>query len=217
MAPDPITAERAYRSLRTDLLSGLFAPGSRIEAQPRADRHGTSVTPVREAMHRLVGEGLLEAEPHGGFRMPTIREAELRDLYGWNAQLALLAMRSPSDTPSAALQDIAERADPSMPSHKIVTMTATLFATIANRAGNREHRRAIDMLNDRLRAIRLAESRLVKDAHAELRNLARVVVHCGNRTIKRSILTYHRRRIDRVAEVIGGLYQNAGSADDPEK
>ena len=49
-----------YDELRVLLVSGEFKPGERLKLPELAAQTGTSVTPVREALLRLVSENALE-------------------------------------------------------------------------------------------------------------------------------------------------------------
>ncbi|MDB5883094.1 MAG: Transcriptional regulator, GntR family [Ramlibacter sp.] len=55
--------DRAYVSLKSALLAGRLAPGERLVLRKVADDLGISLTPVRDAVNRLVAEKVLE---HGG-------------------------------------------------------------------------------------------------------------------------------------------------------
>lgn len=59
--------DSVYEGIRQDILSGVLAPGERIQEAPLAKRFETSKTPVREALARLVQEGLLEVFPRVGY------------------------------------------------------------------------------------------------------------------------------------------------------
>jgi DNA-binding GntR family transcriptional regulator len=54
-------AGSAYLSLRELIVSGRLAPGTRIIESDLASRLGTSRTPIRSALHRLLGEGFVQA------------------------------------------------------------------------------------------------------------------------------------------------------------
>lgn len=53
-------AEAVHRALRAALLAGEFPYGRRLVEETLAERFQTSRTPVREALRRLEGEGLIE-------------------------------------------------------------------------------------------------------------------------------------------------------------
>jgi DNA-binding GntR family transcriptional regulator len=64
------TSERVYQSLRTAVLHGEFAPEQPLKPQDLANRHGVSLAVAREALLRLVGEGLADRLPNRGFAVP---------------------------------------------------------------------------------------------------------------------------------------------------
>jgi DNA-binding GntR family transcriptional regulator len=62
----------AYDRIRALILSGDVAPGTRLGQVDLAERLGVSRTPVREALRRLTGEGLVEFQDQRGFRVADI-------------------------------------------------------------------------------------------------------------------------------------------------
>lgn len=57
-------SDRAYSALRSDILDWTLAPGALLAEVEQSARLGVSRTPVREALSRLIAEGL--ASPHAG-------------------------------------------------------------------------------------------------------------------------------------------------------
>ncbi len=72
--------ERVYVSLRSDILAGRLAPGTKLPLAELAGRYGASMGVVREALFKLASEGLVSAEPQVGFRVTAISLEDLRDL-----------------------------------------------------------------------------------------------------------------------------------------
>lgn len=68
-------------ALRHDILRGLFEPGERLPTAEIAKRYGVSATPLREAMQRLAGDGLIELDPRAGARVSLISQEDLTDIY----------------------------------------------------------------------------------------------------------------------------------------
>lgn len=62
---------KTYRELRSALLDGRFTPGQRLRISTLASLLGTSITPVREAIFRLVSEGALEIKAATAVYVPS--------------------------------------------------------------------------------------------------------------------------------------------------
>lgn len=73
-------SEGVYASLRAELLSGTYLPGSKLRLAGLGTRYGVSLSVVREAMTRLAGEGLVRALPQRGFCVAPLSIEDLQDL-----------------------------------------------------------------------------------------------------------------------------------------
>lgn len=69
--------ERVYRDLRLRILHGELAPGQAVTLRGLAGDLGTSITPVREAVRRLIAERALEMTPTGRVLAPVLDAAAL--------------------------------------------------------------------------------------------------------------------------------------------
>jgi DNA-binding GntR family transcriptional regulator len=67
--------------LRRAIMRGVFPPGTQLGEVELAARFGVSRGPLREAMQRLVAEGLLRSERHRGLFVRDLDEADVRDVY----------------------------------------------------------------------------------------------------------------------------------------
>ncbi len=67
----------AYDEIRSLIVAGALAPGSRLAQGDLADRLGISRGSVREALRRLAGDGLVDFEVNRGF---FVAEAALDDV-----------------------------------------------------------------------------------------------------------------------------------------
>lgn len=74
-------AEKAYDHIRVKLASGELTPGNRLVNRSLAAEIGVSVIPVREALHRLSTEGLVEHVPGSGTFVRETDPQELDNLY----------------------------------------------------------------------------------------------------------------------------------------
>lgn len=56
--------DAAYHAIRRQLLTGVIAPGSKVDQEALAAELGLSTTPVREALRRLDAAGLITLAAH---------------------------------------------------------------------------------------------------------------------------------------------------------
>jgi DNA-binding GntR family transcriptional regulator len=73
-------ATSLYEEIREAILTGRFAPGQVLSESALAAEFGKSRTPVREALHRLEIEALVERVPRG-VRVRTSSPEEILDIY----------------------------------------------------------------------------------------------------------------------------------------
>jgi DNA-binding GntR family transcriptional regulator len=107
--------EQVHAYLRDQILSGRLVPSTRLVETQVAGELGISRTPVREALHILQSEGLLEGSTGTGYRVRSIswREVEeLCDIRIVNESLAAVrAMRRITPEELRALEDNLHRAE----------------------------------------------------------------------------------------------------------
>src|SRR3546814_14580168 len=75
------TMERVYLDLKARIVGGAYPPGTRLDPFHLAKRLAASPTPVREALHRLSGERIVDRWHQDGFRQPIFPESVLCSLY----------------------------------------------------------------------------------------------------------------------------------------
>jgi DNA-binding GntR family transcriptional regulator len=86
--------DRAYAALKSALLAGKFAPGEKVVLRKVADDLGISLTPVRDAVNRLIAEKVLERGglgPAGAAVVPLLDEDQFGQLMAVRAQLEPMA------------------------------------------------------------------------------------------------------------------------------
>lgn len=197
------TTERVLSDLRQRLVGEAFHPGDRLDPSALARQLGASATPVREALHVLTGERLVEARSGGGFNLPFLDEAGLQDRYQWSGQLLSLAIhlwprrrkgvRFALEIPGATL--IAEK-------------TGQLFMAIGRHSHNSEHGRQIGLLNGRMHRIRLGESSVFTDLEAEMDEMVRTIEWDDRPLILHMLQAYHRKRRKAASEILRAVYNN---------
>lgn len=82
-----------FDRLRSDVLGGDLRPSERLRIQHLCDRYEVGATVVREALSRLVTEGLVESEDQRGFCVAPVSRSELLDLTQTRLQVEQIAIR----------------------------------------------------------------------------------------------------------------------------
>ena len=80
--------------IREDILAGRVTPGERLKTSELAKRLGFSTMPLREALRKLEGEGLVSIEPNRGATVRQLDRSYVTDLFELNTELRIFAVRS---------------------------------------------------------------------------------------------------------------------------
>ncbi|MGG5173885.1 GntR family transcriptional regulator [Pseudarthrobacter sp. J1763] len=134
----------ATTAIRTLIVSGELAPGDKLNEPPLAERLGISRPPLREALRSLESEGLLEQSPRRGYRVVTMTQTDIDEIYSLRRALEmfaldfLLAKNDPSvydalDPIMKTMRAGAKRADPAA----IVQANIDFHTAIVDAAGHR--------------------------------------------------------------------------------
>ena len=84
---------RVYHALLNSIVSGQIEPGSPLRPDAIARQLEVSTTPVREAMHRIEGDGLAIRLPHQGWFVRGLTEQQIRELDEVRAALECFSVR----------------------------------------------------------------------------------------------------------------------------
>ena len=99
--------QKAYQHIHDQLAGGLLKPGTRLSNRGVAKEVGVSFTPVREALSRLVSEGLLEYRQGLGVFVPMSSVQEIHESYELREILeSEAAARVSENPPSGMLEEM---------------------------------------------------------------------------------------------------------------
>lgn len=106
--PGPSTLSGAtHQAVRNAILAGGLPDGERVNEVHLSERLGVSRTPLREALNRLVSEGLLTFRPRHGYFVPPLTLEAFEAEYGIRPILDVAALQMqglPSAETVAALE-----------------------------------------------------------------------------------------------------------------
>lgn len=93
-ASDPASlAEHVFARLRADIVNGKFAADAKLGMKDLCARYEVGLSPIREALNRLAGEGFVKAAGQRGFTVPTLDLVDLEDLVELRALVEEAAIR----------------------------------------------------------------------------------------------------------------------------
>ena len=172
-------ADAAYRRISEAMLSGELAPGSRLVMDTLAARLQISRTPVRDALHRLEREGLLEPAGRRGFVVRRPGPDAVRHLFEAREAVEVFAARRVAELGTAhevaAAIDKAERMDLAQPSAAFAA-NLLVHRAVVEATGNAQLVDLFDAVWSRARTVQ-AYSRYfqrelvhlpIRDVHQEL-------------------------------------------------
>lgn len=85
--------ERVHDHLKQEILANRYAPGSELLEVPLSRELGVSRGPIREALHRLEAEGLVEITPRRGAVVISLTKRDFLEAYQVREALEALAVR----------------------------------------------------------------------------------------------------------------------------
>jgi DNA-binding GntR family transcriptional regulator len=84
-APARLLRVDIFHELREDILSCRLAPGAQLREGELAERFNVSKSPVRDALSRLVQEGLVHVMPRQGYRVAPVSLRDVQDMFQYRA------------------------------------------------------------------------------------------------------------------------------------
>ncbi|MET3706873.1 GntR family transcriptional regulator [Arthrobacter sp. UYEF6] len=138
------SADTARERIRELIISGDFAPGSRLRERELSQTLAVSRVPVREALQQLEAEGFIDASPRRGATVKQITLRDVNELFEVRLSLEVLAARlaaqaSARGQPWSRLQQMMGQAEEATLRHdhaQIPLSNTALHAEIVAMGGN---------------------------------------------------------------------------------
>lgn len=103
----PQLSDDVASHVRGLIMSGTIRPGDFVRLDETAAELGVSVTPVREALLTLRGEGLVELVPHRGYVVAPLDRTDITDLFWLQSEIAQkLAVRATGRTDPETIAEL---------------------------------------------------------------------------------------------------------------
>ena len=201
-------ADAAYSAIRTGIRMGHIPPGTRLHEAELALELGTSKTPVREALGRLVGDGLATTSGRAGMYVTRLSHDEIIDLYEAREIIeppqARMAAERASESDILALRDSLSSFEAALNADEIdslMELDSQFHEMIASIAGNRTLAQARDRLDNciaiaRVASIRKAHQKTSTQALKEHKKLWDAIAKHDGKMAERRMAEHIRRRRD---------------------
>jgi DNA-binding GntR family transcriptional regulator len=175
MAKKQSSVDRAYARLREMAVNFEFKPEERLNESALSVKLGASRTPLREALNRLVAEGLLTFDNGRGFFCRSLNPARIQELYEARSAIeteALIRTMERADTREvAAFQEwfsgVADTDISCKDVSELLVLDEEFHMRLAELSGNGELLRMLENINVRIRYVRMINLKQLGDSRAE--------------------------------------------------
>lgn len=96
---------QAYQVLKADIMALTLPPGASLPESVLCERIGVSRTPIREALHRLATEGIVESVPRRGYSVSPIALRDVREIFDMRCMAEGYASRCAAQLFTPARED----------------------------------------------------------------------------------------------------------------
>lgn len=205
------SVDKAYAQLREMAVSFEFKPEERLNESALSAKFGASRTPLREALNRLVAEGLLTFKNGSGFYCRALNPPRVMELYearsAIESEVVIRAIERASDTEIQAVVRYIDETEPTYNSTSdlslLLEMDEGFHLRLAELCNNGELVRLLQNINDRIRYVRLinlkilyAENQTVFDEGAKL-SAHRIIIEAVARRDTDAAVAALRSHIER--------------------
>ncbi len=200
-------AESAYQTMRQRVIDNVWPPGHRALGQELALELGMSRTPVREALVRLLQEGLVEIIARHGMRVLPVSVDKMRDIYAMLAALEAMAAelvvrRNPTKAQLKPLLDAARETERALKADDLDAWAAAderFHRLLVTLSGNQLIIDAVQNCRDRAHRARIVTLRMrPRPAHSTREHMEVVAkIRAGDARGAFDAQRAHRERGDR--------------------
>jgi DNA-binding GntR family transcriptional regulator len=176
--------EQVYEIVLGAIVKGDFPPAYQIRDLDIAESLGVSRTPVREALQRLVDEGLVETTPGAATRVAPIDTGAVANIYPIVGTLHALAVRLAAPRIGAEEIEALSSANAAVAAavdehHMAAALTAddAFHGVVLDAAANPELRRTLDRLMPHIRRFQLTQFSS-EAARQSIRQHADIIAAC---------------------------------------
>jgi len=195
--------------LRAQLRSGRYVLGEQLMVSAFSRDLRLSATPVREALSRLAGEGLIDDRRGMGYFAWRLDAIDLVELYDLQSAYLDAALTRAEDRAVVSLRAANGAAEVEAAEDGLIGKVEAIFNSVVVLGRSTALMRAHRMLADRLAPFRRAEASALTDIASELEALEAMILRADRDAVADAMRRYHARRSSRAAEVVATMRAQA--------
>lgn len=198
-----LPTQEIYTRLRRMITDFELLPGTRVTESELADLFKVSRTPIREALHRLEVEGLLQIRPKQGCFIRQVDIAEISNYYDVRVGLEALAIELACEHMAEAdLKALADSWDPARRPETTAQLEAIRDAeeefhiTLAEASGNRVLADYLRDVNDHIRVIRrlaFIDDQTLSDTFEDHYEICRLLLKRDAKAAREAMVSHIRK------------------------
>jgi GntR family transcriptional regulator, carbon starvation induced regulator len=189
---EPTLVDHVLGRLRKDIIDGTRPPGERLRIERMRSIYGVGPTPIREALQRLVADGIVIANGNRGFQVAPLDAGDFLDLNIARVEVELAALRlsiakgdGDWEARVVAAAYALEKQDELLLRGELAdltrweTLNGRFHGTLVEACGSRwllRHRRMIQEQCDRYRRASVYHDRMERNLLEEHRAIAAAVI-----------------------------------------
>ncbi|MEV5684781.1 GntR family transcriptional regulator [Streptomyces sp. NPDC052164] len=183
--------DTAYEAIRDAIVRGDIPPGAPVRDADLAERLGLSRAPVREALSRLIGEGLVESKPQSYTRVTRLVPRDVRDAAAVVQAMQELAARGAvphlTERDTAAMREANERFRAATEGGDVAAALRAddeLHDTLVTACGNRAVAATIERYTPLIRRLEWRRFGTASAAHGSAELHDRLIDACAEGDVK---------------------------------
>ncbi|CAG9242135.1 GntR family transcriptional regulator [Paraburkholderia caribensis] len=205
-----MTVNDVYEQLRQIATLYTIRPGERVNELELAEQFEVSRTPLREALNRLVAEGLLTFVPNRGFFVRKLDRQDIFDLYELRCAVEVLAIVRVCERASDAdLKELRKfwkgvmKSKPNLDASEFVKRDEEFHLRLVALSGNNEIVRALYNINARIHFVRWIDvEQRGQSTHTEHMQLLDLLDARDSDGARRLLESHISRRMEEITNVV---------------
>jgi DNA-binding transcriptional regulator YhcF (GntR family) len=178
--------ETLYKAVADRLAGGGYRPGDRIALKALSEDLGVSVTPLREALSRLVGRDVVTERRGEGYYLTRLDARDIADLYRLHLSCLEQAVLA---APPAVITNVSDGD------------VWQIFDMLVLATGDHILNGVYHYLGDRLRLVRQSERALLSDEGISAQKMHAAIAASDQVSLREGIAAFHVKRIDQASVI----------------